>query len=254
VSLLSTDQASPTDETIATALWFDQTKHQIVHRSPWRAAACRGFIGMGTLSLWRVSRDVAGAVRQQHRRLDADCRRGGGRAQGALAPEHVGEAIRAGGRYVAASPVLRVVLLRAALFVFFASSIWALLPLTAKDELHLGSGGYGLLLGCVGIGAVAGAAFLPSMRARLTPGALSVPLDRARGTAARRRLASSTLSDDEPPEGPVMVSVEYRPQPGLEDSFLAALSDSRWSRRRTGASSWRVWRDSADADRLSSNL
>ncbi len=98
--------------------------------------------------------------------------RGGGRPQGALAPEHVGEAIRAGARYVVASPALRVVLLRAMLFVFFASSIWALLPLTAKDRLHLGSGGYGLLLGCVGVGAVAGAALLPSMRARCTPSAL----------------------------------------------------------------------------------
>jgi len=59
-----------------------------------------------------------------------------------------------GGRYVAASPVLRVILLRAALFIFFASAIWALLPVIAESELHLGSGGYGLLLGSVGIGAV----------------------------------------------------------------------------------------------------
>jgi len=47
-----------------------------------------------------------------------------------------------------------------------------------------------------------------------------------------------------------MVSVEYHPQPGLEDEFLAALHDSRFSRRRTGASSWRVWRDSAQPDRF----
>jgi MFS family permease len=87
-----------------------------------------------------------------------------------LPREHVGAAIRAGGRYVAASPALRVILLRAALFIFFASSIWALLPLTARSALHLGSGGYGLLLGCVGIGAVGGAALLPRLRARLTPG------------------------------------------------------------------------------------
>ena len=89
-----------------------------------------------------------------------------------LPREHVGEAIRAGGRYVAASPALRVVLLRTALFIFFASSIWALLPLTASQSLHLGSGGYGLLLGCVGIGAVGGAAALPRLRDRLTPGSL----------------------------------------------------------------------------------
>ena len=89
----------------------------------------------------------------------------------ALPREHAGQAIQAGGRYVAASPALRVILLRAGLFIFFASSIWALLPLTARRQLHLGSGGYGLLLGCVGVGAVAGAAVLPVLRARLTPGA-----------------------------------------------------------------------------------
>ena len=89
-----------------------------------------------------------------------------------LPREHVGEAVRAGGRYVAASPALRVILLRAALFIFFASSIWALLPLVARSQLHLGSGGYGLLLGCVGIGAVAGAALLPVLRAKMTAGTL----------------------------------------------------------------------------------
>ena len=89
-----------------------------------------------------------------------------------LPREHVGAAMRAGGRYVAASPALRVILLRAALFIFFASSIWALLPLTAQSQLHLGSGGYGLLLGCVGVGTVVDAALLPRLRGRLTPGAL----------------------------------------------------------------------------------
>ena len=94
------------------------------------------------------------------------------RAPDALPREHVGEAVRAGGRYVAASPALRVILLRAALFIFFASAIWALLPLVAQSELHLGSGGYGLLLGSVGIGAVGGAALLPRLRARLSPDAI----------------------------------------------------------------------------------
>ena len=283
--------------------------------------------------------------------------RGGGRREGALAPEHVGEAIRAGGRYVAASPALRVVLLRSALFVFFASSIWALLPLTARTELHLGSGGYGLLLGCVGIGAVAGAALLPRLRNRLTPGAMlsagsvvvgalalvlayvhvtvlvglalaiggtawilalstlnsvyqsSLPGwvkargmgfylivfqggnaigSAAMGLAAGQAGLSPTLlvaaiglvlgplvglrfplkslepeellpagdwpvpqmTSEETPSGPVMVSVEYWPRAGLEDSFLQALHDARFSRRRTGASSWRVWRDSAEPNRF----
>ena len=90
----------------------------------------------------------------------------------ALPREHVAEAVRAGGRYVAASPVLQVILGRAALFIVFASAIWALLPLIAGEALHLGSGGYGLLLGSVGVGAVAGAALLPALRIRLSPDAM----------------------------------------------------------------------------------
>jgi predicted MFS family arabinose efflux permease len=274
-----------------------------------------------------------------------------------LPREHVGEAIRAGARYVTASPALRVVLLRAALFVFFASSIWALLPLTAQSQLHLGSGGYGLLLGCVGLGAVAGAALLPRLRARATPGSLLTvsslglaavalvlgyvhiaavvaaalavgglgwilalstlnslyqltlpPWVKARGmsfylivfqggnavgsavlgiTAERVGLSPTLLvaaaglalgplaglryrfqpippqdllpagdwptphlAEGDPPAGPVMVSVEYWPAHGLEDDLLTELEDARFSRRRTGASAWRVWQDAADPNRI----
>ena len=67
---------------------------------------------------------------------------------------------------------MRVILLRAGLFMLFANSIWALLPVVAHTRLHLGSGGYGLLLGGVGIGAVIGAAGLPRLRARISAGAL----------------------------------------------------------------------------------
>jgi MFS family permease len=86
------------------------------------------------------------------------------RPPGALPPEHALPAIRAGGRYVANSPVLRAIMVRSGLFVFFASALWALLPLTARTRLGLGSGGYGLLLGAVGLGAVGGAFVLPWLR------------------------------------------------------------------------------------------
>ena len=50
----------------------------------------------------------------------------------------------------------------------FASALWALLPIVARSQLGLGSGGYGLLLGAVGVGAIAGAGLLPSLRARFS--------------------------------------------------------------------------------------
>ena len=281
----------------------------------------------------------------------------GSQRQDALPREHVGQAIRAGGRYVAASPVLRIILLRAGLFVFFAASVWALLPLIAQRQLHLGSGGYGLLLGCVGVGAVIGAALLPRLRQKLTSGAqltagslalavvafvlglvhvtavvavalvlggmawilslstlsslyqLSLPQwvkargmsfylivfqgGNAAGSAVLAVLAERIglsptlliaaaglalgplaglrypfrqlkpdelvpsgdwpepqLPDDGEPSGPVLVTFEYHAIPSREADLVAALEDAKFSRRRTGASSWRLWRDSTQEDRI----
>jgi quinol monooxygenase YgiN len=270
-------------------------------------------------------------------------------------------------------------LLRALLFIFFSSAIWALLPLTAREQLHLGSGGYGLLLGCVGVGAVCGALLLPRLRSLLRAGgqlnagsfclgavalvlalvhvtavvAVALVLGglawvlalstlnaayqltlpgwvKARGmsfylivfqggnavgsavlglVAARAGLTTTFVTvavalavgpvvglrlpfQSIPPEsllpagdwprpgtasgtgtepgsadqdgaepggvkpdraepdsaGPVMVSIEYRPRAGQRDELVAALRDARYSRRRTGAVSWRVWQDAADPD------
>ncbi len=283
--------------------------------------------------------------------------RGRSRPASAVGREHVGQAVRAGARYVAGSPALRVILLRAGLFMLFANSIWALLPLVARGHLHLGSGGYGLLLGCVGIGAVAGATALPRLRARTTIGVLlttatlvlaaaTVALTYARvvalaglvlaiagtawilvlsifnsqyqgtlpgwakargmsyylvifqgggalGAAAfgllaqRAGLTTALLAagiglalvaaigplmpfkaiappdllpaGDWPdpqlvtgtaPSGPVLVTVDYRPKPGLEGEVVAKLYAGRYARRRTGAVSWRVWVDAADPTRV----
>ncbi|MCX4460722.1 MFS transporter [Streptomyces sp. NBC_01728] len=76
-------------------------------------------------------------------------------------------ALYAGRRYVWNAPGIRRVLLRTILFIPGAAALWSLLPLIAADSLGLGSGGYGLLLAAVGVGAVAGAFALPRLRQRL---------------------------------------------------------------------------------------
>ncbi|MEW2288451.1 MFS transporter [Streptomyces sp. NPDC047841] len=76
-------------------------------------------------------------------------------------------ALYAGRRYVWNAPGVRRVLLRTLLFIPGGAALWALLPLTASRVLGLGSGGYGLLLAAVGVGAVAGAFALPRARALL---------------------------------------------------------------------------------------
>ena len=76
-------------------------------------------------------------------------------------------ALRAGIRFARASRELHVVLLRAALFFLAASSLWALLPLIARNLLSGGPSFYGILLGAIGTGAVAGAVVMPKIRAAL---------------------------------------------------------------------------------------
>jgi MFS family permease len=88
------------------------------------------------------------------------------RVEKPLGPEHVRAALHAGTRYVRSSPRMKAILARSAIFVVFASALWALLPVVARNDLGLGSGGYGLLLGALGVGAVAGTALLPRLRAR----------------------------------------------------------------------------------------
>ncbi|WP_103172346.1 MFS transporter [Paracoccus sp. SY] len=75
-------------------------------------------------------------------------------------------AVAAGLRYVFLSPNLTKVIGRAALFGFAAVSVMALLPLVAKSHPEGGSMLFGGLLGCFGVGAIAGAALNPRIRAR----------------------------------------------------------------------------------------
>jgi MFS family permease len=81
--------------------------------------------------------------------------------------ERFGSALRAGARYVRFSPLARPVLMRAALFSLGASALWSLLPVVAVGPLGLDSRGLGLLMGCVGAGAIAGATVLPRLRRSL---------------------------------------------------------------------------------------
>jgi MFS family permease len=94
------------------------------------------------------------------------------RRTGSSFREHFATALRAGSRYVRYAPVVRRILLRAALFLVPGSALWALLPIVASQRLGQGSGGYGLLLGALGVGAVAGAFILPRLQAMLSPNVL----------------------------------------------------------------------------------
>lgn len=86
-----------------------------------------------------------------------------------LPPETFGVALRAGLRYATRASVLQAVLVKAAWFFTFASALTALLPIVVKQDLHASAGTYGLLLGCIGAGAIGGAMLLPGLRTRVDP-------------------------------------------------------------------------------------
>ncbi|HLZ63078.1 MAG TPA: MFS transporter [Ktedonosporobacter sp.] len=83
-----------------------------------------------------------------------------------LPAERMSAAVRTGVRFIRHSPEMQTILIRTFLFIFFISGFWALLPVVVRHELKLGSLGYGIILGCIGIGAVAGAALLPGIQRR----------------------------------------------------------------------------------------
>jgi MFS family permease len=89
----------------------------------------------------------------------------------ALPSERVFGSMRAGLRYIRYAPPLQAILIRAVLFTIPASAVWALLAVVAQRELHQGAMGYGILNGCIGLGAVLGASSLPRLR-RQFPGDL----------------------------------------------------------------------------------
>jgi MFS family permease len=83
--------------------------------------------------------------------------------------ERFASAMRTGVRYAKNNSHLQATLIRAVAFFVFASCYWALLPLVARHQVSGGATLYGVLLGAVGISAIAGAFALPWLKSRLGP-------------------------------------------------------------------------------------
>ena len=85
-----------------------------------------------------------------------------------LEREHFGQAIITGLAFVSNAPIFRRILLHAALFLFPASALLALLPVVAARRWHLGASGYGVSVAAVGLGAVLAVAVAGLIRLRLS--------------------------------------------------------------------------------------
>jgi MFS family permease len=273
-------------------------------------------------------------------------------------PETIVSGVLAGLRFARHSDAMRSLIVRNVIFCVCGSALWALMPIVARDQLGLGAGGYGLLLGTFGAGAVvcalsipgqlrrrslntvvtaamvlsaaatlliaatdvvavallgsfgAGAAWvgvlaslsagtqsaapawvrarsmalvLLSVQASLALGAVlwgaiasfvGTPLTLAAAAASMlalhlmvhhvrvefsseaevtpfARLPELALEVQPlPDDGPVLVQVEYRIDPPNRAAFLQAIQAVEPTRRRNGATAWRVFRDVADDDRF----
>jgi MFS family permease len=86
----------------------------------------------------------------------------------ALPAERLSGALLSGLRYLRYTPELRATFVRTFTFAGFASAVWALLAVVARQDLRQGAMAYGILNGCLGAGAVVGASFLPRLRQHLS--------------------------------------------------------------------------------------
>lgn len=84
-----------------------------------------------------------------------------------LPKEHFVGAMRAGVRFVSASPAMHAAILRACVFFFFTAAVWALLPLVVRERLGLGPDAFGLMLAAMGLGSVGTGFVLPQIVGRL---------------------------------------------------------------------------------------
>lgn len=85
-----------------------------------------------------------------------------------LPAERLAGSMRAALRYARHAPALQAVLVRAFLQTFCVSGMWALLAVVAREDIKGGAFGYGIMNGCIGLGAVTAAVLLPRLRTRLT--------------------------------------------------------------------------------------
>jgi predicted MFS family arabinose efflux permease len=91
------------------------------------------------------------------------------RTSDTLPAERLTSALRTGLRHARNNPYLFETLVRTLAFFPFASAYWALLPLIARKQMDQGAEFYGLLLGSIGVGAIAGSLALNSLKAKLGP-------------------------------------------------------------------------------------
>jgi MFS family permease len=87
-----------------------------------------------------------------------------------LPPEHILGAMRVGWRYTRHSPEVRAILARTTGLMLCVCIQFSLMPLYAREVLHLNASGYASLIGFFGAAGVLGNMLYPRLRQSFTPG------------------------------------------------------------------------------------
>lgn len=82
------------------------------------------------------------------------------------------EGLLEGFRYMRDAPLIRVMIKVVGVTAIFGMPFLAMMPVVARNVVHSGAGGYGVLLACVGLGALVGALSLAGLGQRIARGRL----------------------------------------------------------------------------------
>jgi MFS family permease len=103
---------------------------------------------------------------------------------------------------------------------------------------------FGIRIALGAAGAAMAAIYLWSRRYEV---AMGTEADVTPGAQAAEMVLAT---EPDPDDGPVLIQLEYRVDPEHRDEFLRAIEAVGPTRRRNGATSWRVFRDLADDGRF----
>ena len=78
------------------------------------------------------------------------------------------QGLKEGIQYLSSTPTIAALMAIVTVYAVFGVPYLTLMPVVARDLLHLGAGGYGVLLACVGVGGVSGALMLASVGDRIS--------------------------------------------------------------------------------------
>ncbi len=117
--------------------------------------------------------------------------------------------------------------------------------------LAIGSAFWGAIASAAGTRWALGASATAVMLLQWAYRRVRVEMGREADIVPGTRLPDLAVADEPlPDDGPVLIQLEYRIDPEKRDAFFSAIQKAGPTRRRNGATSWRVFRDLEDEGRF----